>query len=999
MGKRLIHLMALGLVLSASHAALAGIIVAEKLLVDLRAEDLPYGVVGGAWINHGTLADFTAVGAPVVEDVAGRKCVTFDGSSHFQGPSSSPGLEGRAPTSSIEIWVYNPEVPKEESMVSWAHRGGPDGTNMAFNYGYSPDFGAVGHWGDDADIGWEGPHSPYPEANNWWYLVYTHDGTTTRLYVNGEFEAEEDQSLNTHGGTPIRVAAQADNTGNGVNASYNFTGSIAEVRIHDGALSAADIANNFVSKPGDPVAGTPDPEDGQLDVLRDAILSWEPGPVAATHDVYLGPSFDDVNSADRTNPLGVLVSQDQAGTSYAPEGVLEFGRTYYWRVDGVNAPPDSTIFTGDVWSFTVEPLAYPVENIIATSNAVSEPGAGPEKTVDGSGLNADDQHSTMMADMWYGSPPAGEVAYIQYEFDRVRKLHELRVWNYNVMFEPILGYGFKDVTVEYSVDGVDWAVLKEVQFAQATARKGYTANTVVDLEGVAAQYVRLTANSGYGAAEQVGLSEVRILAIPVQPREPEPADGAADVSVDSVLTWRTGREASAHEVYLGTDAEALTLVETVSDNQYDPGALDLGMTYFWQISEVNEAEALSVWQGPLWSFATQDFVVVDDFDSYDDDDNRIFDRWLDGWSNDTGSTVGYLTSPFAEQTIVHSGRQSMPLAYDNTGEAIVSETEYAFDAAQNWTEHGIKSLSLYFFGDPGNSSGQLYVKVDGTKVPYDGSAEDLKIAAWMPWVIDLAALDVQNVTTLTIGIEGAGAAGILLIDDIRLSPHDGELVESADPGAEGLVAYYPLDGDAGDAAGSHDGTVSGTPDFVAGCEGQALDLASAATTPQYVAVAYSDDFALNAFTVAAWINVHDLDAPRAILGTRFNSDYTFDLKLEATRIHGDVGDGSAWLNTSVDLVAAQGGAVSIGDWHHIACAIDGDSGAVDLYLDGVLAATISLGGTPLFMKPDQELRIGHCSGTEYMNGLIDEVRIYNRALSPAEVASLTGRPGPFYLPF
>jgi hypothetical protein len=258
---------------------------------------------------------------------------------------------------------------------------------------------------------------------------------------------------------------------------------------------------------------------------------------------------------------------------------------------------------------------------------------------------------------------------------------------------------------------------------------------------------------------------------------------------------------------------------------------------------------------------------------------------------------------------------------------------------------------------------------------------------------------VQNVTTLTIGIEGAAAAGRLLIDDIRLCACDGELIESADPGAEGLVAYYPLDGDVSDATGSHDGTVSGTPNFVAGYEGQALDLASADAAPQYVGVVYSDDFALNSFTVAAWINVHDLDAPRAILGTRFNGDNTFDVKVEATRIHGDIGDGSAWLNTSVDLVAAQGGAISIGDWHHIAYAIDGTSGTAELYLDGVLAATISLGGTPLFMKPDQELRIGNSSGAEYMNGLIDEVRIYNRALSPAEVAGLAGRPGPVYLLF
>jgi hypothetical protein len=341
----------------------------------------------------------------------------------------------------------------------------------------------------------------------------------------------------------------------------------------------------------------------------------------------------------------------------------------------------------------------------------------------------------------------------------------------------------------------------------------------------------------------------------------------------------------------------------------------------------------------------------------------------------------------------------MPLSYDNSGGVTVSEAEHTLDASQNWTQHGIKSLSLSFFGAPDNIAGQLYVKVNGTKVSYPGSAEDLKIAAWIPWVIDLSGLNVQNVTTVAIGVEGAGAAGMLLIDDIRLYPYDGELVESADPGTEGLVAYYPLDGDASDAAGGHDGTISGTPDFVTGYDGQALDLASAATTPQYVNVAYSEDFALNSFTVAAWVNVKDLADLRAIVGTRFNADYTFDFKVSSTYVHGDIGDGSAWLNTALDIDAAHGGVISIGDWHHVAYTIDAAAGAADIYLDGVLGATWTFTGTPLLMSPTQELRIGNCSGTEYMNGMIDEVRIYNHALSPGEVAGLVGRPGPFYLPF
>ena len=749
------------------------------------------------------------------------------------------------------------------------------------------------------------------------------------------------------------------------------------------------------------LASFPNPEDGATDVSRDTTLSWTPGISAATHDIYLGTSRDDVSAATVANPLGVLVSHGQTADSYDP-GRLKLGQTYYWRVDEVNGAPDYTVFPGNVWSFTVEPYAYAVQNIIATSNGVSEAGAGPENTVNGSGLNAADQHSTESTDMWLAGAPADTALSIQYEFERVLRLHQMLVWNYNVQFEKILGFGLKNVTVEHSTDGTGWTALGDVELAQATTTDTYTANTTIDLAGVAAKYVRLTVNSGWGTMGQYGLSEVRFLHVPAFARQPQPASGTTNVHPATTLRWRPGREAEQHNVYVSTDEQAVidgtAAAETVSQPSYD-AALELGHTYYWKVDEINDVEEPAVWSSEVWTFSVAESIVVDDFETYNDTNNHIYDTWLDGWVNDTGSTVGYLNAPFAETTLAHSGKQSMPLAYENTNGATISEAERSFDEPQDWSGYGIQSLSLVFFGAPANSGGQLYVKINGTKVSYGGSAEDLKIAAWIPWAIDLTGLNVRNVTTLTIGIEGAGASGMLLIDNIRVYPYASELIEPVQPDDASLVAYYPLDGDASDAAGGHHGTISGTPDFVPGFEGQALDLASNATVPQYVSVPYSADFAMNSFTVAAWINANDLDALRAILGTRFNSDNTFDVKVEATRVHGDIGDGSVWLNTSVDIDAAHGGVVGLNEWHHIAYAVDDATDTAGLYLDGVLSATVAFSGTPLFMKPDQELRIGNCSGTEYMNGRIDEVRIYNRALSMAEVAGLVDRPGPIYKGF
>ena len=516
------------------------------------------------------------------------------------------------------------------------------------------------------------------------------------------------------------------------------------------------------------LATDPLPADEATDILRDTALSWLAAETAQTHDIYLGTNWDDVNDASRNDSGNVLVSQDQSQTAYQPPAVLEYDQTYYWRIDEVNGAPDHTVFKGKVWSFTVEPLAYPIENIIATTNGASESGAGPENTVNGSGLDENDAHSVASNEMWAATAPEGAALSIQYEFDRVYKLHEMRVWNYNVQFELLLGFGVQNATVAYSEDGLDWTTLGEVIVNQATAEPTYTANTIIDFAGAAARYVRLTVNSGYGTTGKFGLSEVRFLYLPVGARKPEPADGGTNVSIDAVLSWRPGREADLHEVYLGTNPAELPLADTVAETSYVPTDLELATSYYWRVDEVNETEAVDMWEGKSWSFTTEEFVVVDDFESYNNDDNLIYDSWIDGWINGTGSTVGYLTEPFAERTIVHGGGQSMPLSYDNSATG-TSEADLTFASPQDWTRAGIGTLTLYLQGSTDNSPDQPYVKIDGVKIPYDGEPDALTVSEWQQWDIDLASLgtDLTNVRTLTVGIEGSGA-GIVYIDDIRL---------------------------------------------------------------------------------------------------------------------------------------------------------------------------------------------------------------------------------------
>ena len=134
----------------------------------------------------------------------------------------------------------------------------------------------------------------------------------------------------------------------------------------------------------------------------------------------------------------------------------------------------------------------------------------------------------------------------------------------------------------------------------------------------------------------------------------------------------------------------------------------------------------------------------------------------------SGSQVGYNAAPFAEQTTFHGGRQSMPFLYSNTGTVTTSEATRTFSPAQDWTRGGAKTLVLYFYGDPANTGGQLYVKINGTKVSYSG-ANTVQTAGWGQWNIDLAStgVNLKAVKTLTLGVEGSGT-GKLLFDDVLL---------------------------------------------------------------------------------------------------------------------------------------------------------------------------------------------------------------------------------------
>ncbi|MHC4703525.1 MAG: hypothetical protein ACYTFQ_23405, partial [Planctomycetota bacterium] len=268
---------------------------------------------------------------------------------------------------------------------------------------------------------------------------------------------------------------------------------------------------------------------------------------------------------------------------------------------------------------------------------------------------------------------------------------------------------------------------------------------------------------------------------------PQPANGAADAQMIAEFAWTPADNAASHELYFGTDRNAVrnatqaspeyTGARALGSESYDPGKLAWNTAYYWRVDEVYSTETI---KGLVWGFTTADFILVDDFESYNDIDppdpasNRIFDKWIDGFGTTTnGALVGHDMPPYAEQSIVHGGAQSMPYLYDNSNKT--SEATLTLAYPRDWTEEGVAKLSLWFRGDSGNAADRIYIAL-GDAAVYHDDASATQIAVWTEWIIDLtefAGVDLTDVDTFTIGVgtkanPAAGGAGAMYFDDIRL---------------------------------------------------------------------------------------------------------------------------------------------------------------------------------------------------------------------------------------
>jgi hypothetical protein len=261
-----------------------------------------------------------------------------------------------------------------------------------------------------------------------------------------------------------------------------------------------------------------------------------------------------------------------------------------------------------------------------------------------------------------------------------------------------------------------------------------------------------------------------------------------------------GDNASGHDVYFGTDKNAVadadesdttgiyrgrqgsTSYNTAQDVEWGKGP------YYWRIDEYNTDQTIS--KGRIWTFTVADFIGIDDFEDYNTGDNQIWYEWKDGLGygtlgtepyyagNGTGSAVGdETTNSYTEETIVHGGSKSMPLAYDNSVFRY-SEVEMTLSYPRDWTEEGVGVLSLWFYGDAANAAEPMYVALNGSAVVSHDNPNAVLIDEWNQWNIDLQefadqGVNLTNVNTIAIGLGNkknpvAGGSGKIYIDDIQL---------------------------------------------------------------------------------------------------------------------------------------------------------------------------------------------------------------------------------------
>jgi len=541
----------------------------------------------------------------------------------------------------------------------------------------------------------------------------------------------------------------------------------------------------------------PNPADGAHYVDVDADLAWNAGFNAQSHDLYFGMNRAAVAGADRASPL---FKGNQTGLAYSLD-TLENGKSYYWRVDEVAA--DTAVTQGPVWTFGTIP-ATPVTdpNLVGWWKLDDEQG---RLVLDWSGLGH--HAALVGNPVWVDGYVGGALDLDGFDDavdmgnpDRLNLTSAVTVAAWirpdgaaNGEDQALVTKGNNSYGLNHTAGNNLRFRLSEAVVADAPVTSGFNgqwhhvtgtfdgAQLVLYVDGspqATTDYVGAIPLSIYnvnigreavgnrypydGAVDEVRIynralaqDEIQVImrGDPHQAWAPSPAHGAiADPRNAQVLTWSPGDGPAENDVYFGTDPEVVRNAgpsDTMgiyrgrqpSATYTLPAAPAWGQTYAWRVDEV--AGDGTVTPGRLWSFTVADYLIVDNFEAYDDVCNRVYYAWQGGLENGentdcgipaysgngTGSVVGNAQEPWAERTLVYSGRQSMPMEYDNTASPFYSEAGKTWAAPQSWTEGGVDTLTVHVLGDaPAFLETAGTILMNGTGADIWGTADQFRFA-------------------------------------------------------------------------------------------------------------------------------------------------------------------------------------------------------------------------------------------------------------------------------
>ena len=734
MSKNLIYLIPIILVLSMACVATADLVAHWSF--DDGSGDTVYDSSGNGHVG-------TLMGDP--QWVAGKMggALSFDGFSDQANHTTDPGninwvsvepFDVVGPGITMAAWI-RPDgfditdariVTKQKTWSSidiwWMLSTYTDGTALRMRL-KTDDGGADGGtttmWSDTG----------YLEAGVWSHAAATYDGSRVRLYHNGIeiMSTSKTGTIQTDSAAAVAIGNSPLGDPGGLRATFH--GLIDDLRIYNSALGEQELLG-LMEGEGYPFAFSPSPADGAIHEDTWVTLGWSPGDFAVSHDVYLGDSLNDVEQADRDSDV---FRGNQNTTFYVagfpgyayPEGLVP-GTTYYWRIDEVNDADPNSPWKGPIWNFSI-----------------------PPKTA-------------------YNPDPADGAGIV----------------DTTVTLRWTAGFGAKLHTI-YLDDDLDTVVDTIVGTPTGT-----TTYNPGPLEAEKVYYWRVDEFDGVETYK----GDVWTFTTPGAVTNPQPANGSTDVAMGTILNWTAADNATSHEIYLGLDKNVVRSADTTSpeykgskalgEERYDAGLLEPDTMYYWRVDEVYNGNTV---KGPVWSFTVGTHLVVEDFESYTDDDaasEAIWQTWIDGFGiADNGAQVGYLLPPYAEQTIVHGGAQSMPLLYANEMSVTNSEATLTLTSQKNWTVQNVGELSLWFRGSSGNAPEPLYVAISnvtgGPAVVANDDLDAAEVSIWTRWIVPLQAFADQGINLTTVdkiaiglgsksGMASSGGSGTMYIDDIRL---------------------------------------------------------------------------------------------------------------------------------------------------------------------------------------------------------------------------------------